>query len=506
VLVQEFLERSAECLPNKVALICDGQRLTYAQIDAQANRLASALKAEGLKHGDRVVLFLPNCIELVISIFAILKAGSVFVPLNQSTKLDKCVSILNNCQAHAFITSGRHFELAQQLMQGVPSLKTVIVASPLMGALESNCLSYDSIQADYSDQPLPKVNIDSDLACLIYTSGSTGEPKGVMSAHNNVTFVSDSIIQYLGNTETDIVLNPLPLSFGYGLYQLFMVCRFGGTLVLEKGFTFPAEVLKRMEVEQVTGFPAVPTIYASLLQMDLSLYDLSSLRYLTNAGAALSSAHIARVRAQLPWTQFFSMYGLTETARTLYLPPHYLDQYPDSVGIAIPGTKVWIEDESGKHLGPGSVGELVTQGPHVMRGYWNDLKKTAARFRDSSQPEERVCYTGDLFRMDENGLLYFVARKDDIIKCRGEKVAPKEVENVLYGLDGVSEAAVIGVPDPIFGQVVKAFIVLTISLTEIDVLHHCRANLEDFMVPKSVEFCKELPKTSTGKIKKKDLK
>ncbi|MEQ9372732.1 MAG: AMP-binding protein [Coleofasciculus chthonoplastes F3-SA18-01] len=507
MLVQEFLESSADRLPDKVALIGDGQRLTYAEVEAQANRLANAFLAKGLQRGDRVVLFLPNCLELAIAIFAVLKAGGVFVPLNPSTKSDKCAYILNNCQARVLLTSGRQADLAQQLTQEVPSLTTIILTSPTPETSTGNVLSYTAIQGEYIAHRLPKVNIDLDLACLIYTSGSTGDPKGVMSDHSNVVFAASSIIEYLGNVESDIVIGLLPLSFDYGLYQLLMVFKFGGTLVLEKGFTYPAAILKRMEQERVTGFPGVPTIYAMLLKIDLSAYDLSSLRYLTNTAAALPPSHILQIRAKFPWATLFSMYGLTETKRTLYLPPDQLDKRPDSVGIAIPGTEVWIEDEQGKRLGSGQVGELVVRGRHVMRGYWGNPEASAARFRPGLIPGERLCYTGDLFHIDEEGFLYFVSRQDDMIKSRGEKVAPKEVENVLYGLPGVREAAVIGVTDPVLGQVVKAFVVQEgDELTPADILRHCRAHLEDFMVPKLVEFCVQLPKTSSGKIKKTDLK
>jgi acyl-CoA synthetase (AMP-forming)/AMP-acid ligase II len=351
------------------------------------------------------------------------------------------------------------------------------------------------------------VNIDLDLACLIYTSGSTGDPKGVMSDHSNVVFVASSIIEYLCNTESDIVINVLPLSFDYGLYQLLMAFKFGGTLVLENSFAYPAAILKRIEQERVTGFPGVPTIFALLLQMDLSAYDLSSLRYLTNTAAALPPSHILELRHKFPWATLYSMYGLTETKRTLYLPPDQLETRPGSVGIPIPGTEAWIEDAAGRRLGPGEVGELVVRGRHVMRGYWEAPEATAKRYRPGPIPGERLCYTGDLFRMDEGGYFYFVGRSDDIIKSRGEKVAPKEVENVLYGLSGVVEAAVVGVPDPILGQAIKALLVVKsgVKLTAAEVLAHCRAHMEDYMVPQQVEFKDALPKTASGKIKKTDL-
>jgi Acyl-CoA synthetases (AMP-forming)/AMP-acid ligases II len=298
----------------------------------------------------------------------------------------------------------------------------------------------------------------------------------------------------------------LPLSFDYGLYQVLMTFRFGGRLVLERSFAYPAAILRRIEEERVTGFPGVPTIYALLLQMDLSRYDLSSIRYLTNTAAALPPSHVLELRRTFPWARLYSMYGLTETKRTLYLPPEEVERRPASVGIAIPGTEVWIEDEHGNRLGPGEVGELVVRGRHVMRGYWEAPEATAQRFRPGPLPGERVCYTGDLFRMDDDGFLYFIGRKDDIIKSRGEKVAPKEVENVIYELPGVVAVAVVGVPDPILGQAIKAFVVAkNADLTEMQILAHCRSRLEDFMVPRYVEFRDELPVNTSGKIARREL-
>jgi acyl-CoA synthetase (AMP-forming)/AMP-acid ligase II len=367
-------------------------------------------------------------------------------------------------------------------------------------------MTFAGIQARYPATPRPVATIDLDLACLIYTSGSTGEAKGVMSDHDNVDFAASSIISYLRNVESDIVLNALPLSFDYGLYQLLMVFKFGGTLVLERSFTFPAQILQRIQEERVTGFPGVPTLFSILLSMDLGAYDLSSLRYLTNTAAALAPSHISRLREKFPSVLLYSMYGLTETKRTLYLPPEQLDRRPGSVGIAIPGTEVWIEDATGRRAPAGEVGELVVRGRHVMRGYWESPEATRLRFRPGPIPGERLCYTGDLFRMDEDGYLYFVGRADDIIKSRGEKVAPKEVENVLHMLPGVS-AAVVGVPDPVMGQAVKAFLVVVGEpMSEARVLAHCRAHLEDFMVPKFIEFRDALPTTASGKVQKTELK
>ena len=509
MLVQDFLQDSAERFPDKVALICDSQRLTYAEVESRANRLAHALIALGVQRGDRVAVYLPNSVEAVVAIFAILKAAGTFVVVNPTTKRDKLAYILNNCQATALFTSGRNASLAAEVKLAVASLQFTVLCGKRIAATTAETdvfYVFDNLLIDYPATCPVCPTIDRDLACLIYTSGSTGEPKGVTSGHDNVVFASGSIIQYLENTPDDVVINVLPLSFDYGLYQLLMVFRFGGTLVLEKSFAYPAAVLKQMEAERVTGFPGVPTVFAILLQMDLSPYDLGSLRYLTNTAAALPPSHITALRAKFPWATLYSMYGLTECKRTLYLPPDQLDERPGSVGIAIPGTEVWIEDEAGNRVGPGVVGELVVRGSHVMRGYWGDPKATAERYRPGPTPGERVLYTGDLFKMDDEGYLYFVARKDDVIKSRGEKVPPKEVENVLYGIEGLVEAAVVGVPDPILGQAIKAFVVVEgAALAEKDILRHCRAHLEDFMVPQYVEFRDGLPKTSSGKIKKTDL-
>jgi amino acid adenylation domain-containing protein len=501
-LVHHFLEQSADQYGAKTALVCGAQRLTYLQVELQANQAANALRAHGIQRGDRVALFMPNSAELVCVLFAVLKAGAVFVLINPTTKTDKLAYILNNCQARALISGAAQSAAANAMRSLVPSLNLSVTTGPGSETL----LAYTDFLAEGAPAR-PQVNlIDLDLACLIYTSGSTGEPKGVMSDHSNVVFAANSIRSYIGNTPDDIILDVLPLSFDYGLYQVFMAFASGASLVLEKGFTFPAAVLETIEREKVTGFPGVPTIFSLLVSMELSRYNLSSLRYMTNTAAALPPAHILAIRKTFPSVTLFSMYGLTETKRTLYLPPAQLDIRPDSVGIAIPGTEVWIENEAGERLAPGETGELVVRGRHVMRGYWADAEKTAQRYRPGPIPGERLCYTGDLFRMDAEGYFYFVGRKDDIIKSRGEKISPKEVENVLYRLEGVREAAVVGIPDEVLGQAVKIFIVpVNGALTVTAVLRFCKANLEDYMQPKAVELVAELPKTNTGKIKKTDL-
>jgi acyl-CoA synthetase (AMP-forming)/AMP-acid ligase II len=285
--------------------------------------------------------------------------------------------------------------------------------------------------------------------------------------------------------------------------------RVGGRLVLERSFAFPAHVLRRMAEEGVTGFAGVPMIFAILIQTkNLAEYDLSRLRYVTNAAAALPVPHLLRLREAFPALRIFSMYGQTECARISYLPPEDIDRKPGSIGIPIPNTEFWIVDEHDRRAQPNQVGELVVRGAHVMRGYWERPEATAQRLRPGPVPGEVVLYTGDFHRIDEDGYLYFVSRMDDIIKSRGEKVSPREVENAIAEIAGVREAAVIGVPDDILGQAVKAFVVAdpAAGLTEKQVRLECEKRIESFMVPKHVVFVADLPRTSGGKVKKSELK
>ena len=337
---------------------------------------------------------------------------------------------------------------------------------------------------------------------LVYTSGSTGRPKGVMMTHGNIAAAARSITTYLENTTDDIILSVLPLAFDYGLYQLLMTVRLGATLVLEKSFAFPQAIFDKVRTEAVTGLPLVPTMAALILKMQSLEPDfLPSVRYLTNTAAALPVEHIQALRRLFPRARLYSMYGLTECKRCTYLPPAELDRRPGSVGIAIPGTEAFVLDDAGQRLPAGAVGQLHIRGPHVMQGYWRNPEATAERLRPDPETGGVMLATGDLFRTDADGFLYFVGRKDDILKTRGEKVAPKEVEAVLHAHPDVSEAVVFGVPDPVLGEAIAALVVLRhdgVSAREL--IGHCARHLEDFMVPKYIEFRPSLPKTDTGKV------
>ena len=508
MLVNNFLEDSAKKYPDKVCLITSHGRYTYEEVNSLSNRFANTLIADGLEKGGRVAVFLDNCLEAVVSIFGILKAGGVFLVVNPTTKAEKLTFILNNCRASHLVASGYKISILKNTCRSTPHLKNIYLTGDRINELcisNMRVSSLSDILTNGDTKEPHSRTIDVDLATIIYTSGSTGNPKGVMMAHFNMVSAASSITQYLENTPDDIILNTLPISFDYGLYQVLMAFKMGATVILEKTFMYPYKTIDLILKERVTGFPIVPTISAILLQMDdIKKHKFEHLRYISNTAAALPISHIKKLRELFPNTKIYSMYGLTECKRVSYLPPDQLDIRPTSVGKSMPNTEVYIVDENGNRVGPGVIGELVVRGSNVMRGYWEMPEETQKKLKPGPYPGEMVLYTGDLFKMDEEGYLYFIGRKDDIIKSRGEKVSPREIENVLYDIDGVIEAAVVGVDDPVLGHAIKAFVVVGDGkdLTEKDIKKYCSEHLEDFMVPKYIEFRSELPKTDSGKIKK----
>ncbi|HNS95861.1 MAG TPA: class I adenylate-forming enzyme family protein [Polyangiaceae bacterium] len=510
--LQDYLIHSAARLGDKIALVCDKKRYTYAELDAQSNALAHTLVQQGVTRGDRVVVFADNSVETVIAFWAVLKANAVVSVVNPLTKTDKLRYLLEDCRATALIADGLLSRVLAPVVADNKHLKVLIMTGKPLSPTPENLqvMTFDQALSSGNPRvPPARTGIDIDLAAIIYTSGSTGDPKGVMLTHRNMLTAGLSVSTYLGMQEDDVVVCVLPLSFDYGLYQMLMSFRVGARLVLERSFTYPAQVLKTMVEEKVTGFPGVPTIFAILSEnKNLRDYDLSSIRFVTNTAAALPVKHIEMLLDLFPQARIFSMYGLTECKRCTYLPPEDIRRKMTSVGIAIPNTEMWIVDEQDRKVGPNEVGQLVIRGATVMRGYWEKPEQTAKKLRPGPLPGEYVLYTGDYCKMDEEGYLYFVGRMDDVIKSRGEKVAPKEVENALVHIPGVKEVAVIGVPDEIFGQAVKAFVVPEqgAELTEKLILTEAKARLEAFMVPKYVQIVPDLPKTTTGKIKKTDLR
>lgn len=502
-LVSDLLMLGAQSRPEKHALLVNSEYWTYGALETQSNKIAQLLMQTGLVRGDRVLVMLPNGADIVTGFFGVLRTGGVACVLHYDMKASKLSEIARDSAAKIAITDAAHLELFRSIMAS--SLQVVI----LVDTWESvNPVPFDVVMlpaeiASLNDTEIREKIIDQDLAFLIYTSGSTGEAKGVMCPHAAVLSAVRSITEYLENTSEDVVVNVLPLAFDHGLYQVLTMFYVVGTLLLEKDFSAPFATLGRMRESEVTGFPGVPTIFSLLLRLRSSSIALPNLRYIASTGAPLPTTHIQDLRTRFPGVALFSMYGLTECKRASYLPPEELDRRPSSIGRGIPNEEVWLVNNNGQRINTaGEIGELVVRGSNVMSGYWNRPEETAKVFQTGQYEGDRVLYTGDLMQQDQEGFLYFVGRKDDLIKSRGEKVYPREVEDVLLSISGIVEVAVVGEADELLGEKIVAHVVFapTLDISVQTILDICASKLERNKVPTELVFHSILPRTSSGKI------
>ena len=505
--LQDFLALSAHKYPDKVALVCNTRRVSYGEIEAQSDALAHWLVIAGVRCGDRVITFAENSVEAVIAFWATLKASAVICMVHPETPAEKLAHYLQDTRATTLIADGQLLAQHATVFAESVFLQNIVASGSLPAGVDGRFPTMTSFAQAAVPNALPgppaQQNIDIDLAAIIYTSGSTGAPKGVMLTHRNMLTAAASIMEYLKLDDRDVILNAMPLSFDYGLYQMIMTFAAGGRLVLERSFALLPQVLARTSREAVTGLPAVPTVFALLSQFDaLDRYDLSAVRFLTSSGAHLSATQIKWMQRRFPTAEIYSMYGLTECKRCTYLPPDAIDRKPGSVGIAIPNTELWVVDENDQRLGPNKVGELVVRGATVMRGYWDAPEATQQRLRPGPLPGESVLYTGDSGRFDDDGYLYLVARMDSVFKNRGKKVAPHEVEAAMMKIAGVIEVAVTGVPDEVLGHAVHAFVVLDrgLALDEAHLRRACAQLMEAHQIPSKITVLAALPRNGNGKI------
>ena len=513
VCLGDFLIRAADGHGQDIACIYQGENFTYEMLFNHSLRFSNILKQKGHLRGDRVVLYMDNSIETLVGIFGTIMAGGIFVIINPQTKISKLNFILEDCDAHYILTDDYLKQNVASAIATISNCKSVLITKSDR-VVESDT-PVDTLFESYQSlitQSLPIQerirNLPTDLAALIYTSGSTGDPKGVMMTHQSMIFMTHCLDYYLGLSRSDKIINFLPLAFDYGLYQVFMSISLGATLVLEKSFAFPANIMACISDYNVSVFPGVPTVYKTLISMSKkSKICFPHVRKITNTAAALSANLTPDLQKIFPNAQIYKMYGLTECKRVCYLDPRYLDDAPDSVGKAIPGTEAYILSKEGFPVSPGETGILHVRGPHVMQGYWKRPQETAHMLKDGKYPGDKVLCTHDWFSIDSNGYLYFKGRSDDIIKTRGEKVSPLEVENCLDGIEGVKDSAVISEPDELWGEAIVAYIVLdgSTDINEHEIKKICRSRLESHMVPNKLFLVSELPTTHTGKIKKSEL-
>ena len=509
-LLHHLLQSTAWRQPEKEALVHKKQRLTYKQVAKKTASLALGLRNCGLQPGDRLGIYLDPSIAQVISIFGTSQAGGVFVPINTQLLPDQVVHIVNDCQMTALITTAGKLSSLDLALKNMPSLKFIVVVadreiSPI------SLPQYDFEQLCELDTPAiwQELRIERDLVALIYTSGSTGKPKGVMLNHAQIMAGSSIVCKYLNITASDRLLAVLPFSFDAGLNQLTTAFQQGSTLVLIS-FSFAREIVQTLIKEKITGLAGVPTLWGLMIQPRSSMakHQFPHLRYITNTGGKMPQNVLATLRELLPETEIFLMYGLTEAFRSTYLPPSQLDLRPTSIGKAIPNTEILVVNDRGKPCQPGEIGELVHRGPTVSMGYWGQPELTATRLREHPfhPPEvgiqEKVCYSGDLVTTDEAGFLYFVGRRDTMIKSSGFRISPTEVEEVLMASNKLQTTAVIGVADDLLGQAIKAFVVKAEGFDlDLDaLLQFCMTKLPRYAVPQQIEILEKLPQTTSGKV------
>jgi acyl-CoA ligase (AMP-forming) (exosortase A-associated) len=509
-LMHHFLRRSARRLPDKEALVHGERRLSYRELDEATDRLAAALVRGGVERGDRVAIFLEKSVEEALAIWAASKAGGVFVPMNHLLFPKQVGHIVDDCRPRAIVTTGAKLEPIREIVEGSADLKCVVVTDGAEGTLDGAELNDlgEILDSAAGDPPADRC-VSGDLGSILYTSGSTGRPKGVMFSQANLIAGSRIVSTYLKIGQDERILSVLPFSFDYGLNQLLTGIQHGATVIL-RNFRMPGDVVQTLLDERATGLAGVPPFWNLLSQPRSSLYRHSfpDLRYVTNSGGAWPKVVVDRLREALPTTEFYPMYGLTEAFRSTYLPPDKVDERPGSMGRAIPDTEIFVVNDKNELCKPGEVGELVHRGPTVSLGYWGKPEATAKVFRPNPflppeiQHDEKVCYSGDLVKTDEDGYLYFVGRGDATIKCSGHRVSPTEIEEVLLAHSGVREAAAFGVPDEIAGQVILAVVVPRDgqTLAEEQLIERCAQEMPRYMIPRRIEMLAELPKTPNGKI------
>ncbi|RYZ94917.1 MAG: long chain acyl-CoA synthetase, partial [Moraxellaceae bacterium] len=487
-LLSDSLDIAYRKHPDVIAVTVGEQEYTYRNLYEQSQSIAAYLREQGLAPGERVAIFMENSWPIVPSIFGVLYAGGVFLVINHLTKAHKLAYILQDSGARFLLSDAAVAGQFLPVLSACPALRAVIYAGATIAAdCHQPLVPLAQVLSTAAVEPIYPKRISVDLAALIYTSGSTGDPKGVMMTHANMVFTSDSLIEYLRLDDQARIACFLPLAFDYGLYQILMAVRLGARLIVCKSFAFPAQVFNEISRTQASVFPGVPTVFSTLIGIHHKTpLCFPSVTRVTNTAAALPPEYVPILKVIFPNALVYKMYGLTECKRVSFLEPEDVERYPTSVGKAIPGTQVFILDEHRKPLPPNQMGTLYVRGAHVMQGYWNKPLETDKMLVKDLFPGENILCAQDQFTCDENGNLYFCGRVDDIIKSRGEKVSPVEVENVLYRLPGVREAAVLGIDDPIEGQTIKAFVAIDADsgLDEKKIRQFCTAHLENFMVPK----------------------
>lgn len=496
-------------MPDAEALSCRGESLSYGALQEQVTEVATGLQALGLQPGERVAIYLPKRFESVITIFATARAGGIFVPLNPLLKAPQVAHILKDSGASLLVTSKDRARLLADTLPDCPLMRQIIIVDDPSATepppARLNTISWQQLHGHPRHQTTALD--DHHSVAILYTSGSTGRPKGVELTHRNLVTGAHSVSAYLRNSSQDRLLAVLPMSFDYGLSQLTSAFHSGASVVLME-YLLPREVIKTLSREHITGLAGVPSLWMQLADLDWPEQSRNKLRFITNSGGAMPQLILKKLQKNLPQTEIFLMYGLTEAFRSTYLHPQELKQRPESIGKAIPQAQISVLREDGTPCAAGEPGELVHAGPLVAKGYWNNIEASRERFRPLTDKGEKVVWSGDSVSMDEDGFLYFLGRKDEQIKTSGYRVSPTEIEEVLYDSGLVLEAAVIGIPDPMLGQAIIAFVLPLDGVAEAieeELRTFCKKELPAYMLPQNFTLLDALPKTPHGKIDRQRL-
>lgn len=519
-LLHELIARSAARAPDGMALGYGGEQFGYGQLWQQVQGAANALLELGLARGDRVGIYLEKRIETVVASFAAPAAGAVFVPINPLLKAEQLGFIAQDCGLRVLVTTAGRYRQLLTVLQDCPELRAVLLVDGVADQLPQRWALLDWAAALSTPARTTHRLIDTDIAAILYTSGSTGRPKGVVLSHRNMVAGAKSVASYLENRVDDVLLAALPLSFDAGFSQLTTAFHVGAKVVL-LNYLLPRDVLKSMEREKVTGLTAVPPLYIQLTQQDWPASINEHLRYFANTGGRMPRETLQALRKQVPAAKPFLMYGLTEAFRSTYLPPSEVDRRPDSIGKAIPNAEILVLRDDGTECGPDEPGELVHRGALVGQGYWNDAEKTAERYKllptgtaarlgGALQLPEFAVFSGDTVRKDAEGFLYFIGRRDEMIKTSGYRVSPTEVEEVLYASQLVGECAAFGLTDERLGQRIHVIVTPLEGRSELDLdalQAYCKAHMPAYMLPSAFELrAGPLPRNPNGKIDRSSLK
>lgn len=513
--LHDLIALSAERRPGAIALTHGASHQSYADLHAGVLQFAAGVMALGLARGDRVAIYLEKRLETVLASFGAAAAGVVFVPLNPLLKAEQVAFILRDCQVRLLVTSPERLTGLQTVLAHCPDLQQVVLTdgAPALPVPPAAVPGSPALRGwgDFVSGPARPGHrvLDTDMAAILYTSGSTGHPKGVVLSHRNLVAGAVSVASYLNNGTHDTLLAALPLSFDAGFSQLTTAFHAGARVVL-LNVLLPRDVLKAMVTERVTGLTAVPPLYIQLAQLAWPASVNEHLRYFANTGGHMPLDTLSRLRQHAPRALPFLMYGLTEAFRSTYLAPDQVDLRPDSIGQAIPNAEILVLRDDGTPCAPDEPGELVHRGPLVSLGYWNDAEKTAERFKrlpgqaaGLPLPEYAV-FSGDTVRRDAQGYLYFVARRDEMIKTSGYRVSPSEVEEVLYATQLVGECVAFGVPHPVLGHAIQVIATRPYCIRatgQNDLMSECRRRMPAYMVPAGIAWVQgPLPRNPNGKL------